>query len=491
MDKDRLSENETGEIPELSSSNELETELSKVILRSTGIVIQSHQLSNLGKAIVSATSHFGFKNTREFIDFIKEADAGSVELEFIISAITVGESYFFRDMEQIEFIRDEWLPRIVEKRRAAGDKSLRIWSAGASNGQELYSIAIILMETIEDIYSWNLHLLGTDINTGALARSVEGRYRDWSFRSTGESIKAKYFIHENAHYTVRPELKRMVKFSYLNLIDSNYPSMLSGTTAIDLILCKNVLMYLDQGLIGDILGSFTASLSEGGVLMVGASGSIAADQPGLVLSSYSKTPYFQKKRLPSAEGGDMTQHKAPQAPPERRQSMPEGIDRASYERIAILDKRGEWNELTAAVDEYTREHGPSELILSMKAKALASTGDLKGALKTCKKSIDADPSGKHSYFIKALVLIELDRVDEALTTLKKVIYLDPYFIEAHFQIGMLQIRNNRRSEGVQSLKNALEITERGDRERITHISREMTYARFIEVLKSEISIYDK
>ncbi len=488
MDEDRRSGSVGGELPKLTSSPELEKTLSEVIHRSTGIVTRGHQLPNLAKTIVSATSHFGFKSTQEFTNFIKNAPPDSVEVEFVISAITVGESYFFRDTEQIEFIRDEWLPRIVDEKRRAGDKSLRIWSAGASNGQEPYSLAIILREAIEDIHAWRIHLLGTDVDTDALSRAVTGRYGEWSFRSTDEALKAMYFLPDNGHFIVGPELKGMVKFSYLNLIDNNYPSILSETTAIDLILCKNVLIYLDQDLTGGILDKFTASLTDGGVLLPGPSDHITGNLPGMERSRYSNTLYFKKKMFVVGGGGAKGEDKAP---PRLRALAPDGLDKDYYERATLLHRRGEWRALTAAVDEHTRAYGPSEVLLSMKAKALASTGDLKGALKTCEESVHADPSGKHSYFLKALVLIELGRVDEALTALMKVIYLDPYFIEAHFQIGMLQIRANRREAGVKSLKNALEITERGDRERFIHISGDMTYSRFVELLKSEISIYEE
>ncbi len=503
-------------------SAEMEEAVCNFILKKTGIVIHDHQLPNLATSIERGASHFGFKTVGGYVQALEGCGSVSPELEFLVSAITVGESYFFRDSEQIEFLRDKWLPEIIARKRASGDKSIRIWSAGCSGGQEIYTLAILLSEAMVDIKDWRIHLLGTDINTEALSEGIKANYRKWSFRSTPDKIREKYFTPSGERFVINPDLRRLVKFSYLNLRDDSYPSMLSETTSIDLILCRNVFIYFNREVIEEVLEKFSLTLNAEGVLLLGASDVINLTVSGLVMRHFKKTFFYEhgikeeapepaakvpvkveQKRYPHApkDGleprsrsglGPVAKRSGPAvAPPVKKQATPPGDDPATtYPELIELDRSASWAELPDAVDRIIRRDGETEFLLCMKAKALANRGELKSALKVCNRAIETDPVGKHSYFIKAMTLMELDRSADAMEMLRKVIYLDPYFLEAHFQMGLLHIRSGNIKAGLKSLNNALDLAKKGDPERKLHTAPEMNYGRLVDVLKNEISIFE-
>ena len=143
-------------------------------------------------------------------------------------------------------LRDQILPEIIRRRRGR-NQCLRIWSAGCSTGEEPYSLAILVRELLADIGDWKIHILATDINEDALAAAREGIYRNWSFREVEEHYRQQYFTPEGESSRIRPEVQSMVSFRYLNLADDRYPTAATGTDALDLILCRNVMIYFPPG----------------------------------------------------------------------------------------------------------------------------------------------------------------------------------------------------------------------------------------------------
>ena len=128
---------------EVHLSPSFDKELRKLICERTGIVTQDHQQENLNKVVATAMQRFGYEHCESYLEFLRSAEKDSPELEFLVSGITVGESYFFRDTGQIDFLRQQYLPALIAK-RAQTSKHLRIWSAGSSDGQELYTLAFLL-----------------------------------------------------------------------------------------------------------------------------------------------------------------------------------------------------------------------------------------------------------------------------------------------------------------------------------------------------------
>jgi len=498
-------------------SAQCEEALCRHIRGRTGIVIQDHQLDNLRATVSEVCDKFGYASCEEFLDFLQQCDQYVAELERLISRITVGETYFFRDQSQMDYLRQIWLPEVINRKRENGEKTLRIWSAGCSSGQELYSIAIMLRKALPDMESWTLHLLGTDINTDGLSRAIRGEYGEWSFRATNEDIRQQHFIQKGHNqYKIKPQFRSMVKFSFLNLADDSYPSIMTETHAMDLILCRNVFIYFDGSMATNVLKKFTNCLVPEGRLLLGASDMMPTSVDGLEFSEwggmfyyrradekYPPLPLIKASRKPQAITLPATSSAPQPAVIEREEKLlpasaapvsapsavpePESIDA----RIRKLLHEERWNEAIAAITQYMDIHGETSAMLQHRAKALSNRGESLQAVQLCQRSIELDPLNHHTYLIMALAFLELNRMQEAESALRKVIYLNRGFIEAHFHLALLQLRLGKVKSGLKSLENALSAAEQVDPERELHHAVGMTVGRFAEVVKNEILVYDR
>lgn len=194
------------------------------------------------------------------------------ELSNFIDDIIIPETYFFRDYPQLKIFAEDALPLVCEEKRKKYNNTLKIWSAGCSTGEEPYTLSIILLEMIEDFNTWNIDILGTDISKKALKKSQQARYNSRSLKDVPAEYKRKYFISSNAHYEVKPEVKRLVYFDYLNLMDEMRMQTKKG---VDFIFCRNVLIYFDLESSKKVINCFYDALNKGGYIFLGSSESIS------------------------------------------------------------------------------------------------------------------------------------------------------------------------------------------------------------------------
>ncbi len=485
-----------------------EADLRALILERTGIVVHDHQRDKLGELVRRACAQFGHADCNRFVRFLEENRHSTAEQEFLIGEITIGESYFFRDPVQIAFLRDVWLPRTLAAKRASGSRTLRIWSAGCSSGQELYTIAMLLHELLPDAAAWNLHLLGTDINTRVLSHAVRGRFPEWSFRATPPAVRDRYFSNDGRWMVIDPALRQMTKFAYLNLRDDSFPSILTETNALDLILCRNVFIYFDREVIRRVLEKFAACLVPGGFLQLGAADPMDGAPAELRLEQHGETFVFTRRdgekvpeaprfrsqpasqvtkplraKTPAPPAGARAQAAPPAEPPRRAEATDD------FKALITLIRERRWAEADAQAERLLGHSGENAAVLQLKAKALANMGRLRLAAGLCERAEALEPLEKHTYVIHALVLDELDRPEEAERALRQALYLDRRFFEAYYQLGMLQLRRGERQPGLKNLQRALELAEQADPEREVHNSEGMTCGRLADILRTEISIY--
>ena len=180
------------------------------IVRKTGLFFQENKREDLLTVLQDRLGVLHrFSDLGAYLAFLEREEDGGRELRGLVSRLTVGETYFFRNRGQFTALRDQILPEIIRRRRGK-HQCLRIWSAGCSTGEEPYSLAILLRELLADIGDWNIHILATDINEDALAAAREGVYRNWSFREVEEHYRQQYFTPEGESSRIRPEVQSMV-----------------------------------------------------------------------------------------------------------------------------------------------------------------------------------------------------------------------------------------------------------------------------------------
>jgi chemotaxis protein methyltransferase CheR len=232
----------------------------------------------------------GVKSFEEYYHFLRYDRKREEELTVLIDNLTTNETYFFRESPQLRAFSDEILP---ELRRTLGDrKTLRIWSAGCSTGEEPYTIAILLLESGDWWRDWQVEILGSDINQRVLHTARKGMYKKSSHRATNPEMLAKYFIEEEkSNYRIIDAVRELVSFSYLNLLDPFKTSLISN---MDIIFCRNVIIYFDKDAKKKVIGSFYDKLREGGYLLLGHSESLINISNAFALRTLKNDMVYQK-----------------------------------------------------------------------------------------------------------------------------------------------------------------------------------------------------
>lgn len=203
------------------------------------------------------------KDFRDYYRYIRYDRSAEAELSAIMDILTVNETYFFREQNQLKAFSEEILDELKE--RNEGTRTLRVWSAGCSTGEEPYTIAMLINER-GYFRDWDVEVHGSDINQRVLQIARKGSYRSNSFRTTEPYFKSKYFRDEDGQSQIIDEVKKHVTFSYLNLLD---PFKTKFLGKMDVIFCRNVLIYFDIASRKKVIENFHDRLKDGGYLLLG------------------------------------------------------------------------------------------------------------------------------------------------------------------------------------------------------------------------------
>ncbi len=399
----------------------------------------------------------------------------SPELLRFAGRLTVGETYFFRDRASFLALEHQVLPSLIAARRAAGLLQLRIWSAGCSTGEEPYSLALLLDRLLPDAANWRLTILATDINPDSLARAREGRFSEWSFRATPGWVREKYFRRFDARtYELAPRIRDRVRFQPLNLAEGAYPATHSNTTAMDLILCRNVLMYFTDPARRATVERLQRSLVPGGWLVVAppeASAALLAplqpvNMPGTILfqkvepaSSTSsreqpgRWPEWDSRRsrgVGAAHGMDVpvSSRACPRVDLTRPSESPLEQPRPSRPAFAAMAPLGTGDA----------EEGKQELLIR-RARELADRGEVAEARALCEAAVRQDPLAVEPLLLLATLCDLSGEVGAAQVALRRALFLDPDGPVAQFALGTLLIRQGENPRGKRLLERVARLLE--------------------------------
>jgi chemotaxis protein methyltransferase CheR len=465
-----------------------------LIQKRLGIVIHSHQIKDLEITILEACKKFNCI-PQEYLQMITTCAESSPVLEHLIAGITIGETYFFRDNHQIQLLEKTLLPRIIAKKRAEKNLSLRIWSAGCSTGEEIYTIAMLLKNLLPDSKAWKIHLLGTDLNTTVLKKAIAAHYGSWSMRSITDYYKKTYFTTINNKFILTPEISSMAEFAYLNLKDKTYPSLANSTNAQDLILCRNVLIYFDTESIMQLMAQFSLSLADEGYLLLGASDPIITTGTPLIFHHQNGMLFSNKKLVASPI---VTAPKPNSIPATIQSTLPASVIKnpqtslakgSPQTNISQLISNAKWHDALTAISHVKLQSAPTAELLAFEATALANIGNLSQALVQGRESCRLDPTNKQTHFTLAMILIELNQLVAAEDEFRKTLFLDHQFVMGHFQLGLLLLRKKEFTAGIKCLRNSLAITTKQNPTAAVPGFIDLTYDRLKTILTKEIDLH--
>lgn len=242
--------------------------LRDAIYRRSGIYFSETSKYLLQKRLSPRAREMNFDSFQQYYYFLQYDARAEQEFDLIFDLVTTNETYFFREPAQLAAFTDEIIPELLEKKQM---RKIRIWSAGCSSGEEPYTIAMLLSEKgLWDAGSFEI--FASDINQQVLARARKGTYREASFRATPDTMKQKYFMQESeATWKIHDSIRNRVSFGRLNLYDASRVSLLGH---LDVIFCRNVIIYFDDASKRSVIRNFYDRLVDGGFLLLGHSESL-------------------------------------------------------------------------------------------------------------------------------------------------------------------------------------------------------------------------
>jgi chemotaxis protein methyltransferase CheR len=368
-----------------------------------------------------------------------ETDAGA--LDDLLVELTVGETYFFREPQHFEFIRREVLP--AHRRRCGEDHLLRAWSAGCASGEEAYSLAIVIEKELAE----RAHVLATDVSRAALAKARRAAYGSWSLRGDAAAAASPYLTRQGKQFLVADKIRRRVTFNYLNLALDVYPSFATGTWALDLILCRNVLIYFNRETVRKVARRLFDALAPGGWLITASS-----DPPLNGEAPYETVVtewgvFYRRGNEAEALAAEARPLSRPAAAAARTIAVPDqelgvrdqgsGIGHGAVVGVPPLagSSRDSEASLTPALRALTRVE--DAVAAAVQQVRMLANGDTARASQACSVATAQHPLSTELHFLHAVLLLELGQDEEAAQAARRVLYLDRGLAVAHFTLASI------------------------------------------------------
>ena len=340
--------------------------------------------------------------------------------------LTIGETYFFREPRALDLVCD-----YASAHLAAGKtRPLRIWSAGCCTGEEPYSIAMALRRRVPGLAPAMASILATDLNQEFLDFARAGVYRRWSFRRTDPADHAAFFhAHGDGRSEIDASLREQVRFAQLNLASQAYPSAATATQAMDLIFCRNVLMYFGRSQIERVIARLRDSLVDGGWLVVNPSEASAELFAGFTPVYHEDAVFFRKSAEPAIAA-------VPAAAPVHAARAATAAA-APRPRLRAQDKRPAPPRPPPAA----AARGPDDVMA--RVRMLVGAGASGEALQCLRRAAEADPLSAPLQQDAALFALEHGDRSLARQGVRRLLYLEPESAVGHYLAAMLEDAEGR------------------------------------------------
>ncbi|HWL54070.1 MAG TPA: protein-glutamate O-methyltransferase CheR [Chthoniobacteraceae bacterium] len=433
--------------------------LKHYIIRTTGLSYYRERDEDLAAAIVRALKGKPFESAKAYIARLSVPN--SPHLDDLVEELTIGETFFFRHVEMFNALRDHVFPELA--RLKGNQRQLRIWSAGCSIGAEPYSLSILLKgELAHRFHGWEIEIIGTDINRRFLRMAREAVYERWALRGMSEEMRLRYFQPQERKWALKRRFVAGVTFQHHNLVRDRFPSMGNNLFAIDLVICRNVMIYFDRKTAGELAEQFHQSLVPGGWLALGHA------------EPHPET--FRAFRPVHASGVTLYQRKTAGGPTRSREEV---VDLLAPRRLPpLLPPPGappSWISIPEALARIAPPPSPAPAPLVTKAKTppslkegavtlesvrqMADQGDLAPALMSCQHLLREDQLNAAVHFFHGLILEQAGLSRVARNAFRRAIYLDRRLALAHYHLGSVHQRLRQPGRALRSFRNARAIVE--------------------------------
>lgn len=261
----------------------------KLVRQRSGIVLEEEKAYLIETRLTALARREGLDSVEDLLARFR-AHPGNGLQDKVVESLTTNETSFFRDLQPFEALRQAVLPELLQRRDK--DRKLYIWCGAASSGQEPYSLAILLREQFPSLASWNLHILATDLSAEILDRARRGVYSQVEVnRGLSAQLLVKYFDRRGMEWQLKEDIRRMIEFRQLNLIEP-WPAMPSP----DIVMLRNVLIYFDVDTKKAILGKVRRLLRPDGYLFLGGAETTMNLDDAFERVAFDRSGYYRLRR---------------------------------------------------------------------------------------------------------------------------------------------------------------------------------------------------
>lgn len=280
-----------GEINKMEMNTEIFNAYRSLIYKLCGIYFTDSKKYLLEGRIVRRLTSHKMNSFEEYLRFV-DSPNGRAELNELLEAITINETYFFRAPQQFDALEKTIIPELIAS-KSSKNPTIRIWVAASSTGEEAYTIAMIVQEKLKIKYPGvNFHILASDIDRTVIEQAKKGIYKEYAVRNIPKDQLIKYFKFDGTNYILSDQIKKMVNFTNINLYESKQMRMMRD---IDVIFCCNVLIYFDTASKQQVISYLFDALNKGGYLFIGYSESLHGVSKAFKLIHLLKAMVYKKE----------------------------------------------------------------------------------------------------------------------------------------------------------------------------------------------------
>lgn len=422
--------------------------LKAMVIDATGLAYYADKDSAFAERINRRLPFGGITTVGGYLAALEAEGPTGAEYQGLINELAVGETFFFRYIEQFDALRAVAIPECL--RRNQSTRLLRIWSAGCSIGPEAYTLEILLKQHFAaQLDGWQVHIVGTDINGAFLEQARRGAYGDWAVRGLSPETLEACFDRQDRLWSVKPIYRQWTSFMPFNLVDGAIPSYPHGIGHFDIILCRNVMIYFDEATRHRLLDNLHKALADGGWLVVGHA---------------EAGPQMNELFIPvSVPGATLYRKQAePAAPAAAERRKPPG---PAATPVPVLKSRRAIGAAPEAVTDpavrpapRSRRAAPATPPAAPTPPDTAETNERSTVLEACLAQVEANRLDPGAHYQLGLVEEELG-VGDPVAAFKRALYLDPRFVLADYHLALAYWRRGRLVPAQRHFRNAREALE--------------------------------
>jgi chemotaxis protein methyltransferase CheR len=459
------------------------------IHKHSGIYLEESKLDSLRISLVTRATRFGFLDYGEYYRMLSSSED---EFKELMNLVTINETSFFRFPAQFDALRDCVIPEILESKSKLS-RSFRVWSAGCSTGEEPYTLAMTLLDSMLDGLGYRCEVFGTDVSTSALERAKAATYQARSLANLPQNVLQRWFDAVPGGHRPTQRARDIVDFSYHNLVKEPYPLALLSNW--DVIFCRNVTIYFKLESTRRVVDNFFESLNPGGYLFIGHSETLSSisdrfepvEIGGVFLyrkphpkklftfgsHGVAKEPRRGGATAKTSRGlSHATTSARPTRPPRpERTRIPEpapvpseaesqGAESPTVAELvaethALLEQGRPADACTVADRALAIDPRNVEAML-VRSYAHADAGDLEAAIADATSAVAIDPLLAPARYILGIIYLREGDESAALAEFKRTIYIDHEFVLAHFNAANIHRARGALDDACREYENALQ-----------------------------------